>query len=118
MKPSRGVRLGFAAVLALALPLAGSTAAQAAEKRELTVMTQNLYLGSSLNPALGATTGEELVAAVAEIYGTMVFTDFPTRAEAPWSPGGGGLVDPADMTTVEEFLTAKLALPEALPTVA
>ncbi len=45
-------------------------------------MTQNLYLGSSLNPALGATTGEEFVAAVAEIYGTMVFTDFPTRAEA------------------------------------
>ena len=82
MKPSRGVRLGFAAGLALALPLAGSTAAQAEEKRELTVMTQNLYLGSSLNPALGATTGEELVAAVAEIYGTMVFTDFPTRAEA------------------------------------
>ena len=49
MKPSRGGRLGFAAGLALALPFAGSTAAQAQEKRELTVMTQNLYLGSSLN---------------------------------------------------------------------
>lgn len=77
-----GARLGLAVTLAVALPLAGSTAAGAQGKRELTVMSQNLYLGSSLNPALAATTGEQFVAAVAEIYGTMVFTDFPTRAGA------------------------------------
>jgi endonuclease/exonuclease/phosphatase family metal-dependent hydrolase len=82
MRLRSGVRLGLAAALALALPLAGSAGAQAKEKRELTVMTQNLYLGSSLNPALEATTGAEFIGAVAEIYGTMVFTDFPTRAEA------------------------------------
>ncbi|GAA4407502.1 hypothetical protein GCM10023168_23630 [Fodinibacter luteus] len=82
MRLRSGVRLGLAAALALALPLAGSTGAQAKDKRELTVMTQNLYLGSSLTPALGATTGEQFVAAVAQIYGTMVFTDFPKRAGA------------------------------------
>lgn len=82
MRLRSGLRLGLAAVLALALPLAGSAGAQAKEKRELTVMTQNLYLGSSLNPALGATSGAEFIEAVAEIYATMVFTDFPTRAEA------------------------------------
>jgi hypothetical protein len=51
-------------------------------KRKLSVMTQNLYLGSSLTPALGAETPEEFVGAVAVIYGTVQFTDFPTRAEA------------------------------------
>ena len=45
-------------------------------------MTQNLYLGSSLTPALTATTPEGFVAAVAQIYGTAVFTNFPRRAEA------------------------------------
>ena len=48
----------------------------------VTVMTQNLYLGSSLTPALTATTPEAFVAAVAQIYGTAVFTNFPRRAEA------------------------------------
>ena len=45
-------------------------------------MTQNLYLGSSLTPALTATTPEAFVGAVAQIYGTAVFTNFPRRAEA------------------------------------
>lgn len=51
-------------------------------KRDLTVMTQNLYLGSSLGPALEAKTGEEFVAAVARIYATVQYTNFPLRAEA------------------------------------
>ena len=45
-------------------------------------MTQNLYLGASLAPALQATTPAEVVAATATIYGTMLFTDFPSRAGA------------------------------------
>ena len=49
---------------------------------QVTVMTQNLYLGSSLTPALTATTPAAFVAAVAQIYGTAVFTNFPRRAEA------------------------------------
>ena len=86
MKVRTGARLGLAALLAallaVALSVAGSGAAQAKDKRELTIMTQNLYLGSSLDPALSATTGSQFVAAVAQIYATTVFTDFPARAEA------------------------------------
>ncbi|HEX6688905.1 MAG TPA: endonuclease/exonuclease/phosphatase family protein [Solirubrobacterales bacterium] len=52
------------------------------DKRDLTVMTQNLYLGSSLGPALEAETAEEFVAAVARIYATVQYTNFPQRAEA------------------------------------
>ena len=51
-------------------------------KRDLTVMTRNLYLGSSLGPALEAKTPEEFVAAVAQIYATVQYTNFPQRAEA------------------------------------
>ena len=53
-----------------------------AAKRKLTVMTQNLYLGSSLAPALEAATPEEFVEAVARIYATVQYTNFPARAEA------------------------------------
>lgn len=62
---------------ALALP------AQAAprETARLKVMSQNLYLGSSLDPALEARNAEEFLIAVATIYGTAVVTDFPLRAE-------------------------------------
>src|SRR5688572_22451305 len=47
-------------------------------------MTQNLYLGSPLDPALDPSvdTPQEFVAAVAQIYATALATDFPTRAEA------------------------------------
>jgi endonuclease/exonuclease/phosphatase family metal-dependent hydrolase len=50
----------------------------------LTVLTQNLYLGSPLTPALDPSvdTSAEFVAAVARIYATALATDFPTRAEA------------------------------------
>jgi endonuclease/exonuclease/phosphatase family metal-dependent hydrolase len=51
-------------------------------RRDLTVMTQNMYLGSSLNPALEAKTPEAFVEAVARIYATVQYTNFPQRAEA------------------------------------
>lgn len=52
------------------------------DKRDLTVMTRNLYLGSSLGPALEAKTPEGFVEAVARIYATVQYTNFPLRAEA------------------------------------
>jgi len=52
------------------------------DNRGLVVMTQNLYLGSSLGPALEAKTPEEFVEAVARIYVTVQYTNFPQRAEA------------------------------------
>jgi endonuclease/exonuclease/phosphatase family metal-dependent hydrolase len=50
--------------------------------RNLNVMTRNLYLGSSLAPALEAQTPTAFVEAVARIYATVQYTDFPARAEA------------------------------------
>ena len=59
-----------------------------------------------------------LLRPVAEVPSrTMALNRHLGSADAPWLPGGG-LVDPATMTTVEAFLEAKLALPEDLPTVA
>jgi endonuclease/exonuclease/phosphatase family metal-dependent hydrolase len=83
-----------ALALALLLPMAASAHGgkghghdspphgHGAPSRELKVMTQNLYLGSSLAPALEAQTAEEFIAAVARIYATVQYTDFPARAEA------------------------------------
>lgn len=70
----------FVALATLAALLSPGPA-QAKDKRELTVMTQNLYLGADLTPAIGATSEAEFVEAVATIYGTVLFTDFPTRSE-------------------------------------
>jgi endonuclease/exonuclease/phosphatase family metal-dependent hydrolase len=68
--------------LLLAFSFLAAPSAAAKEKRELTVMTQNVYLGSSLAPAIGATTLPELLGAVATIFGTVQFTDFSVRSDA------------------------------------
>jgi hypothetical protein len=74
--------LTLAGVAAIATLLATHTADAAVDgRRDLTVMTQNLYLGSSLAPLLNAATAAEFVAAVAQIYVTVQYTDFPARAE-------------------------------------
>lgn len=49
---------------------------------------------------------------------TMALNRFMGASETAWEPAGGGLVDPAAMTTVEEFLRRKAALPATLPLVA
>lgn len=79
-------RAGLVALVAAVLPLLPEGAAVAGRghaRPALTVMTQNLYLGSPLTPALDPSvdTAEEFVAAVAQIYGTALATDFPRRAE-------------------------------------
>ena len=48
---------------------------------------------------------------------TMALNRLVAVAETPWTPGGGGLVDPAGMVTVSQFLETKAALPASLPTV-
>jgi uncharacterized protein YbjT (DUF2867 family) len=48
---------------------------------------------------------------------TMRLNQYVATSESAWPPGGG-LVDPERMTTLEQFLREKAALPEALPTVA
>jgi endonuclease/exonuclease/phosphatase family metal-dependent hydrolase len=71
----------IAALLALLVIAPGGASAEEG-KRDLTVMTQNLYLGSSLTPALEANDPLAFLEAVAQIYATVQYTDFPTRAEA------------------------------------
>lgn len=90
----RTARTALAALTALALLLTGALAGPAAADGdrddrpgrgravELTVMSQNLYLGSSLLPAVQATTQEEFLGAVAGIWTSVQTTDFPTRSEA------------------------------------
>lgn len=78
-------RVGLVALVATALPLLSAGAAEAGRghaRPSLTVMTQNLYLGSPLTPALDprVDTAEEFVGAVAEIYRTALATNFPRRA--------------------------------------
>jgi uncharacterized protein YbjT (DUF2867 family) len=48
---------------------------------------------------------------------TMALNRYLAMGETPWTSAGGGLVDPASLTTVESFLRAKAALPTQLPRV-
>lgn len=88
MRLRRPAQVGFALFLAVIMaafvpgPVLASAHSPGRDKRQLTVMSQNLYLGSSLDPAIAATSAAEFLGAVAQIYGTAVATDFPTRAEA------------------------------------
>jgi endonuclease/exonuclease/phosphatase family metal-dependent hydrolase len=77
--------VAFAAGLAVALV---PTAAQAAQphpfagQREVTVMTQNLYLGTDLRPIFAAPSPAALLGAVSAGWQQVLANDFPSRAEA------------------------------------
>ena len=64
-------RFSLLLVIALILSALGPGQALAKDKRELDVMIRNLYLGSSLDPALEASDPTEFVVAVATIFGTV-----------------------------------------------
>jgi len=74
----------FVALVTLMALLAPSPAqAKFKSKRELTVMSQNLYLGASLTPAIAATTPQEFFAALNGILFEFTLTDYPrTRSGA------------------------------------
>ncbi len=80
----RSPRSLVAALLALALALSVIAAgpATADDRRTVTVMTRNLYLGASLTPAIAAQDATEFLVAVATIYATVQFTDFEARSDA------------------------------------
>lgn len=129
--------LSLSAVLALAVPGGAAQSSPLPDKghrqahSQLTVMTRNLYLGSSLAPATGIDPSDpnaaaKFVAAVAQIYATAVFTDFRTRAAAvaaevaatqpdliglqevsKWSVSGVG--NPAATSPSTDFLATLLA---------
>ncbi len=47
----------------------------------------------------------------------MALNRYMAQSESAWTSAGGGLLDPASLTTVEGFLRSKLALPAGLPSV-
>lgn len=77
----------LASLLALfaALPAAAGPPEQANNRKTVTVMTRNVYLGADLTPAILAVVGgdpTEIVLAVSGVWGMVRFTDFPARAES------------------------------------
>lgn len=68
---------GVLLVLAAMLPPSLATAGRGPH---ITVMTQNLYLGTRLNDTFEASSWWELVSAVSEDWSNVLANDFPTRA--------------------------------------
>lgn len=105
----RGLRWLRLALLALMIAVPGLS--EARDKRDLVVMTQNLYLGSSLDPATQATNATEFLIGVATIHATVQFTDFPSRAEliadeiAEKNPDIIGLQEASKWTAVDQGTT-------------
>jgi endonuclease/exonuclease/phosphatase family metal-dependent hydrolase len=81
-RASSGARIGIVGAIAIALLMGMVGTVAAKDKRDLTVMTQNLYLGADLSPVLAATNFTDFLIAVATIYGNVQYTDFPARATA------------------------------------
>jgi endonuclease/exonuclease/phosphatase family metal-dependent hydrolase len=79
---TRSYRIATIATLVLVLVTSMPATAEAKDKRDLTVMTRNLYVGASLTPVGTATTEFGFLLAVATIYQEVQFTDFPARADA------------------------------------
>jgi len=80
------LRVRLAPILAflLIVALAGVSSAKpggAHPNKGVTVMTQNLYFGSSLDPVLGAVDILDLLLGVNEVWTNVQDTDFPARAE-------------------------------------
>lgn len=69
------VELVLVALVPAGVGLAGGDA-------QITVMTQNLYLGSGLTDAFTATSGSQLAAAATHDWANVLTTDFPARAAA------------------------------------
>ena len=74
-------------------------------------MTQNIYLGSSLAPALEAKNPEAFVGAVAQIFATVQYTDFPARAEAIADEIQANQPDLVGLQEVTKWTTAGLNPP-------
>ncbi|MGH3306777.1 MAG: SDR family oxidoreductase [Nocardioides sp.] len=69
-------------------------------------------------PGAGFAALSSLAAPVAKVpSATFSLNRYVASSRTPWPPGGAGLVDPAGMVTVEQFLAAKAELPSQLPSV-
>ena len=69
-------------LFALLLGVAGCRTIERAPEVPVTVMTYNLYVGSSAEPALETTNLFQIPMVVGELYGNVIASDFPARAAA------------------------------------
>ena len=69
-------------LFALLLGVAGCRTIERAPEIPVTVMTYNLYVGSSAKPALETTNLFQIPMVVGELYGNVIASDFPARAAA------------------------------------
>jgi endonuclease/exonuclease/phosphatase family metal-dependent hydrolase len=109
----RRLRLRSVAVIAAALAIAVPSVSHA-KVRELKVMTQNLYLGASLEGAIDATDPIGFLVAVATIYATVQFTDFPARAEAIAAEVAENNPDIIGLQEVSNWISAGPGAPPSL----
>ncbi|MGV1010220.1 MAG: endonuclease/exonuclease/phosphatase family protein [Dermatophilaceae bacterium] len=100
--------------LIVATPSTASAGGVRPDDPQLTVMTRNLYLGASLTPALAATDTTSFLKAVAEIYRTAQFTDFPTRAQAVADEIASNRPDLVALQEVSEWVTSGPGVPPTL----
>ena len=79
-------KLVYQVVMLIALVASASPAHSdlpaVAPKASITVMSRNLYIGASFNPLVGASTINDISERVATVYGTILSSQFPRRAEA------------------------------------
>ncbi len=71
-----------AAAFVCTLAVVASATAGTSGPGQLTVMTQNLYMGTDLDPVIGATTLPKLLAAAGAAFQQVERTDFSSRAAA------------------------------------
>ena len=81
-RASSSARFAIVATVAIALAVGLTGTVAAKDKRELMVMSRNLYLGADIAHVLDATTPTEFLISVATTYGVVQFTNFPARAAA------------------------------------
>lgn len=98
-------------VVALLASIALAPAAQGKDKRDLTVMSRNLYLGADIAQVLGATSQLHFLMLVKATYETVQDTDFPARAVALADEIDTNDVDIIGLQEVSRWTTAGSAAP-------
>jgi hypothetical protein len=82
-QPARSLRYrSLLAVVAVLVAMLPPGVAGAGGSPQITVMTRNLYLGTSLNNIIGVSSLTDLVAAMSRDWANVLANDFPTRAGA------------------------------------
>ena len=107
-------RLAVLTAVALALLFSVAGPVTAKEKPELTVMTQNLYLGADLTPVLSAPNPGAFLVAVAGLYAVVQASDFPTRAAAIAAEIDRNDVDIVGLQEVAKYTTSGPGAPPSL----